>query len=616
MPEVRQVTAAELDQIIADAKARGGSVRELEPVQEPAPFQYGFEDPDPASVPPEEKERVLSRGLNVPAGWLTGDPATDRRMAENAWSGGATRPITTMDAVKAGALALSGVAIPAAGVTGGVIGGGLGGLGTSKEESAGGAIGDAAKGAAIGGTLAKVAPAVINRVPVLRRAVERVAGWFDDGREAAGRAAGKLDDASPLPSLRPAPAHAPAPPPAPPVEPVASHAKKPLLARALQEPDLTPEAKFLSDRGVKLTTGLRDATSPAAHTEIASQSIMGSGPIIRSQRQRALQQSMDLGFELARPPGAPKLGATGNVNAKFAKLEAAWDTAYDAVKKEAGAIYPAIHNGRGGVPLIGTAKRPGAIARALRDPDLLADKDSINLVERFVENQFTKLPRKPGALAQVDVSDLLDIRTVLRRHARQALSSQKYEQYRLFGAAEDQITAAIESQAPEAAVARLRELDGKYRNLVTMREAVTKAKDAPGGITPQNFANAVYDVESSGAAYARGEGGEMRQLSKAIKAVFDESSAPPTGARLLAVSAVPEWARNTVVGPSIALRNSQLAKTPVSAAAASLPMTPAPGVSVPGGAATPFATDPDAIDILQMLRERIGSARAAARQEE
>lgn len=447
-------------------------------------------------------------------------------------------------------------------------------------------------------------------------------------------------------------------------------AKRGRVSRLLREPDPIPEAQYLRERGVGLTKGLDDPRSGFAQVEIASQSLEGVGPRIRAQRQQALSESMDLAFNVARPPGSKPLRLTGDVNDKFAALDGAWDAAYSTVKRSAGDVFPVIRDGKGGAPLLTMGRQPGAIEAALSNPDLMASDGAKALVYGFVKNQFTKLPKGRDAGGAVPAADLLNIRSAVRTKSREMLRQQKYEEHGLLRAAEEQITRALDSQLEPEIAGALRTLDGNYRTFKAVEEMVIRAGDMD--IKPSQLSSAIRSVESNRNAYARGspgqassgeaddfvyhvtpsenldpitsqglrpdapkiaEGGphggtravflgeadalpvyrdlygedaavlrtrrdglnlepdelsegtawmsragvppdrlevmrpdgsweplvasgnsELRQLSKAIRTVFDESAAPPTGARLLSVA--PKWARESIVGPTIYLRNS------------------------------------------------------------
>lgn len=81
----------------------------------PAPGMGDLKAADAKAMPAAiERERVLSGALNVPAGWKTGDPATDRKIAENLWGQGMQRALTRSDALHGGAIG-AGLALGMAG---------------------------------------------------------------------------------------------------------------------------------------------------------------------------------------------------------------------------------------------------------------------------------------------------------------------------------------------------------------------------------------------------------------------------------------------------------------------------------------------------------------------
>jgi hypothetical protein len=348
--------------------------------------------------------------------------------------------------------------------------------------------------------------------------------------------------------------------------------KRSLASRVLREPEPIPEAQYLRDRGVNLTKGMNDPNSGYAQTEIASQSLEGVGPRIRAQRKAALDQSMDLAFNVARPPGSKPLKLAGDINDKFGALDGAWDEAYSAVRKSAGAIYPAIHDGGKGIPLQSTKNTAGALDKAVQDPNVLASVDTRAQVKAFLDNQMTLLPFKkrvekhgmhaatyydrPDMLQSVDAEAVLQMRSNIRKLRRQAIRQQKYDAAQLLDNADDAVTKAIESQVAPDVAGALRTLDGNYRTFKAVEEMVIRAGDADG-VKPSQLSSALRSVESNRNAYAQGSGGELRDLSKSIRRVFDESISPATGARLLSVA--PKWAREGFIGPTIYLRNASQA---------------------------------------------------------
>ena len=329
--------------------------------------------------------------------------------------------------------------------------------------------------------------------------------------------------------------------------------KQPLIPKLMRDPKPIPEAQYLMDRGVQLTTGLMDPRSARAQTEIASQSLPVVGAKITQQRDAALHQAMDLVFNDARPPGSAALKLGGDINDKLETLARAWDDAYGSFKERAGEIYPAIHDGKGGVRLIGTQNQPGALDLAVGDRNILATANARRSVYDFVKGQFTKLAESKGALGRESVADLLDIRSTIRKEMRNQIRRQaKDGESELLGAAEQKITEAIESQLPEGLSSRLRALDGNYRAFKVAEEAVSRAGDSPKGVTPAQLSAAVRAIESSKAGYAQGNGA-LRDLSKSVRTVFDESISPPTGQRLLTLA--PDWVNRLNAG-TVYIRNS------------------------------------------------------------
>jgi hypothetical protein len=115
---------------------------------------------------------VVEGARNVPAAFLTNDPATDQRAAANLYEQGHQRALTTEDALRAGAIGGGALLAPVAGVPAAMLGGGLTSAGLSKSSEPGGIAIDAATGAVVSGAMAKALP------PLL--------GWLGNKLRAAG----------------------------------------------------------------------------------------------------------------------------------------------------------------------------------------------------------------------------------------------------------------------------------------------------------------------------------------------------------------------------------------------------------------------------------------------
>jgi hypothetical protein len=456
---------------------------------------------------------------------------------------------------------------------------------------------------------------------------------------------------------------------------------KRILPAALQPPEMIPEAKYLADRGVPLTGGLRDPNSAYGHMEIASQSRGIVGPGIRNQRHRALGQAMDLAFEEAKPPpvsrpgatnlapeeylyhvtpaenaesiatqglradapkigeggphgntravfladqatvdtyrslygagGAPlevyrvprsalrsveddaasegaaylsrenipaslleretpdgwegvgsarptppqRIGSAGNPNDKYLRLKTLWDREFDAVRASTEPIQPAVIRGEEGRPL--PALMDEIVSDVASAEGAVWDDASRVQAKKFLDNQMSRLfGRQKDEAGRVPLGDVMQTLSDVRAARRAAQQREKWDLVDIYARAEDAIEESITSQASPAMSKRLGELFGGYRNFKIVEDAVLRMKDAPGGITPARLESSVASVVGRGSEYARGGGGPIRDLSKSVRTVFDESGAPPTGARLLADVG---WLTDKIAGPTIYLRNRSAA---------------------------------------------------------
>lgn len=324
------------------------------------------------------------------------------------------------------------------------------------------------------------------------------------------------------------------------------------------EPEMIPEARYLAERGVRLTKGMYDPKSNRALVEMASTSFPGAGAGVMKQRSQALEDAIALGFREGAPPGwTGKL--TGDINEKYSILKAAWDDAYDQIRATGEKIYPAIHDGSGGVPLRSAGKTEGALDRIVNDLDETWDDANRAVAKRFLDNQIGRITEGKGALARVDIGDMLKVLSEIKRNGRSAARKQNYDLAEIMSRAQDAVEQALESQASPETSAALRSLNAKYRDFKVIEDAVVRAGDSPAGITPSRYSAAVKAAEPYRARYAAGGGGPHRELSRAINVVFDESASPKNGARLF--QALPGVLKSSVVAPTIYLRNAAGVRT-------------------------------------------------------
>lgn len=422
---------------------------------------------------------------------------------------------------------LLGGAVPAVtapalrGLAGTTLLGATAGGGYSNADSAAGVVGDSLGGGAVGAGFYGAAKGV-------GAALSPVARWL--ANKVGSAASSEVLTATPV-------------------------AQKPGIVRRLAEASVspTPEARTLQAAGVPLTVGQLNPRSTIGQLEEASTSLRGVGPAIRAQRDAALEAWQRVALRKGLPPGMSTL-PPGHVDEQLDAIYRGFGPAYDAVKGEA--IYPAIHMNGSGMPLQTLGKSVGAFDRAVQDPSVLADDATRNTVGRFLQNQLSILPERQGAIGKVPVDSLLAMRSNIREAWRNAVRQQKYDAAALLDNAEKATTQAIESQVAPETSAALRDADAQYRVYKILEDTVSRSGDSPSGFTPSQLTAAIKASMDRG-AFARGGGGELRDLSKAGRAVF-ESVIPPTGARVLATGALGEYG----TGPMTFLLNRPPAPPP------------------------------------------------------
>ncbi|WFG54198.1 hypothetical protein Mx9_p91 [Myxococcus phage Mx9] len=172
----------------------------------------------------------------------------------------------------------------------------------------------------------------------------------------------------------------------------------------------------------------------------------------------------------------------------------------------------------------------GVFETTVDDPSVLATADERAVVKRFLDNELT-LVEKAAEQGKVASDLLLQMRHNIRAKLAETERSQKFPQAQLLERAERQVTDILEASLPKEAVSALRAADAQYARYKPVESAVAKSGDQSGGFTPAQLSAAIR-AETEKGAYARGAGGEMRDLAAAGREVL-ESKVPMTGARLL-----------------------------------------------------------------------------------
>lgn len=286
--------------------------------------------------------------------------------------------------------------------------------------------------------------------------------------------------------------------------------------KAAQGLTRTPEAQRLLDAGVDLTPGQLNPKGVINQLEESWESVPLVGQVIKGARDNAKEGYRRAVVQEGAAPGTTI--AQGDQASMLDEAYQSFQPLYDQAKGFP--VAPQIVNAGSNTPL--TAAISSAVAaRGVRAT--AADREA---VQGFLDDQLTR------RVATSD--DLLEMRSAVRAEARDAASQGDRAQAQLLRNADDAITQALESQLPADALRALRTADAKYGQYKTLEKAVAGAKDRQ--LSPTDVSNA---VASSGrgvgqGGYARGGGGNLRELASAGKAVFDTKS-PPTGARLAAI---------------------------------------------------------------------------------
>lgn len=386
------------------------------------------------------------------------------------------------------------------------------------------------------------------------------------GPSGVGRPSGRV---SAGPAEPPTPAAPPVEPPPqvpprgqePQVPPEAASFVRRILERKLfgdQEPP-TKEAVMLESRGVPLTMGQRTPRGPGNQIEEAATSLPIHGPQIKAQRDAAQSGWQNLVLNTARAPGTKRIPPSGDRWADLTSVYEGYNKAYGAIRDQK--VVPAVVEGAEAIPLQSIEGQPGAVARAVANVDGIPPATQ-ELVTKSVERQLSRLPTPQGEMPTVTAGDLLRVRRGLRDEVRKLVRAgglEAEDRIRAYEAAEDAVTAALETQLDPKTSAALKAIDAQYRNYKMVERAFLYSADAPSGFTPNQLSRGVQAATDPG-EFARGGGGPLRELSQAGRVVFEQQT-PPTGARQIVLSALPKMVADPLIGGAV-VRANQRAPAP------------------------------------------------------
>jgi len=303
---------------------------------------------------------------------------------------------------------------------------------------------------------------------------------------------------------------------------------------------ITKDAAFLESKGARLTIGQKNTGHEVAQIEEASTSLPGQGQAILNQRRKAEESIRAAAMNAARAPGAPPLKPSGDHWNDLATLGDGFDRSYEAFRGIP--VYPAVH-GHGGGPLQGAGSKPGLMEQAIDSIEGITD-EARNTVKRKVIGELTRLPERKGAVGQIDLGDLMKVRSTVRGEIRKLArggDTMSQDRKAAYEVAEDMITNSINSQVTGETGQALKAVDALYRNYKMIEHAMELAGTRPGGFTPYELSAGIRLATSKG-GWSKGHAGEMWEIAKAWRGVTQQIT-PPTGARAVVLDMMPGGAK-------------------------------------------------------------------------
>jgi hypothetical protein len=280
--------------------------------------------------------------------------------------------------------------------------------------------------------------------------------------------------------------------------------------------DTASQARHLLGKGVNLTIGQRAPNSFLNKLEESATSAPVAGHALSDSRRAAMEQWGDAALNEGRAPGAPPVPTHGELADKLSAVHGGFEPAYDAISKT-----PVRPVGPGGQPLA------DVFESIVKDPSVYADDASRGTAGAWLKNQATSLD---GNRASNTAQDLMSLRSNLRSELRDALAAEDKPKVAFLKRAAKNVTYSLEEQLPADSRKTLQDIDGAYSRYKVLEDAVAKTKDQSSGLTPSKLSDAVRRGVADKGTYARGGGGELRELANSGKAVFDSVS-PMTGHR-------------------------------------------------------------------------------------
>lgn len=279
----------------------------------------------------------------------------------------------------------------------------------------------------------------------------------------------------------------------------------------------TSEADALLARGVDLTPGQMNPNGFINQLEEGWSSVPLVGDVIKRARGNAQDNFERVAIEAAAAPGArvAQGSAADMLDEAYRSFAPVYNQARGIqipadVKAPLGQAFEAV-TGTTAVPPTASKSAAGFLKSQL-SRDINSTDDLLDLRSR-IRDRARRLRNSPGSTPDhLDTADLLD-------------------------QAEEQVTAVLNQALPPETAQALQAADAQYAKYKVLEDAVAKAKDKPGGFSAADLSRSVADANKGAAkgSYARGGGGDLRELAQAGTETLNMRS-PPTGQRLAAIA--------------------------------------------------------------------------------
>lgn len=292
----------------------------------------------------------------------------------------------------------------------------------------------------------------------------------------------------------------------------------------------TKEAAYLMSRGVDLSPGQMNPNSALGQIEESARALPIVGQVVDAARNRGSDQFRRLVAEESLAPGARLRTNSSDPVDLAADVYQGFGQAYAPGKG-----YPVgakIMSATG--PDVPLTKAFDAVGKKARTGLLEPERLNAVAVAKGQLNEVIKQARQGGGL---DSADLLNLRSMIREQVRAAdTTSMAGRATRdLYRDIEARITQALESQLPPDAIKAIRAADAQYGKYKVLEDATSRGGTKVTGMTAYDLAQAVKQSTPKG-SYARGGGGDMRQLADAGVETFTARQ-PMTGRQAVTLGA-------------------------------------------------------------------------------